>query len=274
MVVIPSGSFLMGSPPGEEARAESEGPLHRVTIGKQFAIGKHAVTFAEYDHFCEVNKREKPADHGWGRGRRPVINVSWSDAVAFCEWLAKETEELYRLPSEAEWEYVCRAGTSTPFSFGQSIWPRQVNYLDLASAYRGEVVDRVDRALTNPFVFDFLSSLRGGRTVDTLFSKMEKRMEKKTLPVASLPANPWGLHEMHGNVREWVEDFWHENYLGAPVDGSAWIDQEGLGTSNNHVLRGGCWSESPGVCRSASRGSDNPEVRDNKKGFRIARTIS
>ncbi|SUS08070.1 hypothetical protein DF3PB_5700001 [uncultured Defluviicoccus sp.] len=128
MVVIPSGSFFMGSPPGEAERSDHEGPQHRVTIAYRFALGRYAVTFDKYDHFCEVTKRKKPEDQGWGRGQRPVINVSWFDAVAYCEWLANEAEQPYRLPSEAEWEYACRAGTTTPYWWGDELTPKKINY--------------------------------------------------------------------------------------------------------------------------------------------------
>jgi hypothetical protein len=128
MVVLPAGQFLMGSPPDEEGRSDAEGSQHKVTIKYRFALGRYAVTFAEYDHFCKVTAREKPADAGWGRGKRPVINVSWLDAKAYVGWLARDTGQPYRLPSEAEWEYACRAGTATPFSFGGTISPEQANY--------------------------------------------------------------------------------------------------------------------------------------------------
>jgi formylglycine-generating enzyme required for sulfatase activity len=121
MAVIPAGSFLMGSPSSEEGRASDEGPQHIVTIRRLFAIGVYAVTFDEYDAFCAATGRNKPEDQGWGRGSRPVINVSWYGAVAYCEWLSQETGHTYRLPSEAEWEYACRAGSATPFHFGETI---------------------------------------------------------------------------------------------------------------------------------------------------------
>jgi formylglycine-generating enzyme required for sulfatase activity len=128
MVALPVGEFLMGSPEDEKGRFSNEGPQHRVTIDRRFAIGRYAVTFDEYDHFCVSTKREKPWDAGWSRGRRPVIEVSWRNAVAYCAWLANETGQPYRLPSEAEWEYACRAGTTTRYTFGDAITPKDANY--------------------------------------------------------------------------------------------------------------------------------------------------
>jgi formylglycine-generating enzyme required for sulfatase activity len=128
MVALPAGEFLMGSPESEEDRYDNEGPQHSVTISFRFAMGRYPVTFDEYGHFCNVTKREKPEDEGWGRGRKPVINVSWHDAQAYCGWLAKETGNPYRLPSEAEWEYACRAGTTRPFSLGNPITEKDANF--------------------------------------------------------------------------------------------------------------------------------------------------
>ncbi|MEO1092449.1 MAG: SUMF1/EgtB/PvdO family nonheme iron enzyme [Pseudomonadota bacterium] len=127
MVVIPAGEFLMGSPPDEKERYGDEGPQHRVSV-PSFALGRFPVTFDEYDHFCEIMGREKPEDAGWGRGRRPVINVSWQDADAYLSWLSEVSGQAYRLPSEAEWEYACRAGTTTRFSFGDDADPKSLNY--------------------------------------------------------------------------------------------------------------------------------------------------
>jgi formylglycine-generating enzyme required for sulfatase activity len=239
MVVIPAGEFLMGSQPSEEGRYDDEGPQHRVTIGRRFALGRYAVTFGEYDHFCEVTDREKPADEGWGRGRQPVINVSWRDARAYVEWLSGDTRQPYRLPSEAEWEYACRAGTPTPFSFGETVTSSQVNY-DGNYTYAG-----------------------GAKGF----------YRKKKVPVGSLPANPWGLHEMHGNVWEWVEDVWHDSYSGAPVDGTAWTEGEGLNSSRNRVYRGGSRNNHPRNCRSAYRSRVVPGGRYGNQGFRVARTL-
>src|SRR5512132_3979913 len=128
MVAIPAGEFLMGSPPDEPERFAAEGPLHRVMIGYRFAIGRYAVTFTEYDHFCEVTGRRKPPDLGWGRRRQPVINVSWRDAKSYAERLSQDTGQLYRLPSEAEWECACRAGTTTRYAFGDNIREYDANY--------------------------------------------------------------------------------------------------------------------------------------------------
>src|SRR5215469_15767096 len=190
---------MMGSPEGEEGRFDDEGPQHRVTIGQRFAIGRYPVTFDEYDRFCEAKQGEKPADEGWGRGRRPVINVSWQDAQAYIAWLSQETGRTYRLPSEAEWEYVCRAGTATRYSFGDAITPYNANYGD---------------------------------------SELECTSE-----VGAYSANAWGLHDMHGNVWEWVDDDWHENYRDAPSDGSAW-KYTGKGPEPRLcVLRGGSWGK-------------------------------
>jgi formylglycine-generating enzyme required for sulfatase activity len=128
MVALPAGAFLMGSPEDEEGRFRGEGPQHPVTIGYRFAMGRYPVTFAEYDHFCGATKREKPGDSGWGRGRRPVINVTWQDATAYCDWLVRETRKPYRLPSEAEWEYACRAGTATRYWCGDMITRKDAKY--------------------------------------------------------------------------------------------------------------------------------------------------
>jgi len=187
------------------------------------------VTLDEFDWFCEAKRQEKPGDEGWGRGRRAVVNVSWQDAQAYVAWLSQETGRAYRLPSEAEWEYACRAGTTTSYSFGDAISPDHANFSD--------------------------SGLR------------------RTNEVGAYPANPWGLHDVHGNVWEWVEDVWHENYRGAPTDGSARKD---AGADENHrhcVLRGGSWDVGSRSCRSAWRSRDDSGTRSDGVGFRVARTL-
>ena len=223
MVVVPAGSFMMGSPPSEPERSDDEGPQHKVAIAKPFAVGRFAVTFAEWDaaqqdrdwQAVTARAARQPAEEGWGRGDRPVIDVEWDDAKAYAKWLSKKTGKDYRLPSEAEWEYACRAGTTTPFWWGSSITPDQANYDGSADPYKG-----------------------GGK-------KGEDR--EKTLPVKSFEPNPWGLYQVHGNVWEWCEDLWHGNYNGAPQDGSAWT----AGDSIYRVLRGGSWGDDPLALRSA-----------------------
>jgi formylglycine-generating enzyme required for sulfatase activity len=230
LVAIPVGEFMMGSTDEEEGAYEYERPQHRVTIDRRFAIGRYPVTFDEYDRFCQAKGRNKPEDQGWGRGRQPAINVSWQDAQEYIAWLSQEAGRAYRLPSEAEWEYACRAGTTTRFSFGDAITPKDANYVD---------------------------------------SGLDKTSE-----VGAYPANRWGLHDVHGNVWEWVEDDWHKNYDGAPVDGSAWKD---VGSSSNPrlcVLRGGSWIYLPWGCRSAVRFRIVTDNRGNLVGFRVARTLS
>ncbi len=231
MVVIPAGTFTMGSPADEEGRDDDEGPQRDVTIGSPFAIGKYEVTFEEYDRFAEATERDLPDDEGWGRGRRPVINVNWEDANTYCAWLGEQTVRTYRLPSEAEWEYAARAGTTTPFSTGDTITTEQANY-DGNYPYAGD-------------------------------EKGEYR--KKTLPVGSLEANPFGLADMHGNVWEWVEDIYQGSYEGAPADGSAWLKDGSL-----RVVRGGSWFYGAGLVRSAFRYGYEPGFRYFNLGFRCA----
>lgn len=186
MQVIPAGRFLMGSPASEPERADDEGTQHPVTLAHPFAIGRAAVTFAEYDAFCVATARAQPGDPGWGRDQRPVINVSWDDAVAYCDWLRTQTGHPYRLPSEAEWEYASRAGTTTPFWWGGGINPSLANYdgnYTYANGPKGEY-------------------------------------RQRTLPVDAFQLNPFGLYQVHGNVWEWCQDRWHGSYAGAPADGA------------------------------------------------------
>jgi formylglycine-generating enzyme required for sulfatase activity len=206
---------------------------------KRFAVGKFAVTFAQWDACVDDGGCGSyiPDDRGWGRGDRPVINVNWNDAKAYVAWLSKKTGKEYRLLSEAEREYVARAGTTTPFWWGSSITPDQANYDGSADPYKG-----------------------GG-------AKGEYR--QKTLPVKSFKPNPWGLYQVHGNVWEWVEDCWNANYDGAPGDGSA----RTTGDCARHVQRGGSWSLDPWDLRAAKRGWYLTGIRYFNWGFRVARTF-
>nr|VFK12724.1 MAG: Formylglycine-generating enzyme, required for sulfatase activity, contains SUMF1/FGE domain [Candidatus Kentron sp. LFY] len=238
MIALPAGEFLMGSPEDESMRDFDEGPRYRVRIGNPFALGVTEVTFADYDRFARATGRKLPDDEGWGRDRRPVIDVSWNNATAYAQWLSGETGEKYRLPTEAEWEYAARAGTETPFSTGECITTDQANY-DGNYGYAD----------------------CGART---------GVYRRKTVPVGSLPANPWGIHEMHGNVWEWTWDCWHGDYQGASVDGSAW-GEEGDGDCSRRVVRGGGCFDGPRFLRSADRDWDRLDGAYNFTGFRLAR---
>jgi formylglycine-generating enzyme required for sulfatase activity len=237
MVVVPAGSFTMGSPKSEP-RSTYEDPQHQVTIRKAFAVGKFAATFDEWDA-CVADggcNDYRPSDRGWGRGRQPVINVSWDDAKAYVAWLSRKTGKAYRLLSEAEREYATRAGKTTPFWWGSSITPRQANY--------------------------------DGTYVYNKGAKGENR--QKILPVDAFEPNPWGLYQVHGNVWDWVEDCWHDSYQGAPADGTAWT----TGDCSRRVLRGGSWYSNPWNLRAANRGRNSPVFRDSLDGFRLARTLT
>ncbi|MEL6662657.1 MAG: formylglycine-generating enzyme family protein [Pseudomonadota bacterium] len=231
---IPAGEFLMGAPETETDSGTSERPQHRVQLAA-FGLGTYTVTFEEYDLFCEATGQSSPRDRNWGRGKRPAINVSWEEANAYCAWLGSWTGERFRLPSEAEWEYACRAGTETPFSFGETITPDEANY-------------------DGNFTY-------GGGPKGTY--------HEKTMPVGSYPANRFGLYDMHGNVWEWCADRWHETYQGAPADGSVWDG----GDASRRVLRGGSWYNDPRDLRSGLRYRDSPTDRDFNIGFRVARTL-
>ena len=238
MVVVPAGSFLMGSPASEEGRYNFEGLQHRVTFARQFAVGKFAVTFEEWDA-CVADggcNGYTPNDEGWGRGRRPVINVSWDDANAYMAWLSRKTGQAYRLLSEAEREYVTRAGTTTPFWWGSSISPQQANY--------------------------------NGNYIDGTVWKGEFR--RQTVPVDLFQPNPWGLYQVHGNVSEWTKDCYNNNYSGAPSDGSAWT----FGDCRRRVLRGGGWYDTARDLRAAGRLRYTTVVRDSLVGFRPGRTLT
>ena len=210
MVVVPVGRFRMGCLTGGNACDDEELPVHEVEVAS-FALGVYEVTFDEYDRFAAVTGRERPNDRDWVRGGRPAINVSWEDATAYAAWLSEETGEEYRLPSESEWEYAARAGTTTRYGWGDDIGRNRANCAGC-----------------------------GGRWDD----------ENRTSSAGSFAANAWGLHDMHGNVWEWVRDCWHENYARAPRGGTAWTSG---GDCRRRVLRGGSWIDDPGLLRSANR---------------------
>ena len=228
MVEIPGGSFRMGCVSGRDCN-DAEHPVHEVRV-ERFELSKYEVTFEEYDRFTAATGREPVDNEGWGRGRRPVIRVSWEDAVAYTKWLSGQTGERYRLPSEAEWEYAARAGSVTAYSWGNEIGRNRAN-------------------------------------CDGCGSQWDNR---QTAPVGSFSPNGWGLHDLHGNVWEWVQDCWNRSYQGAPTNGSAWES----GDCSRRVLRGGSWFFDPRILRSAYRGRLTASSRLRIIGFRVARTIT
>ena len=236
MVVIPAGSFRMGCVSGQECY-DSEKPVHTVTISRSFAVSKYEITFEDYDRFTYPNKVN---DVGWGRGRRPIINVSWNDAKEYVAWLSSQTGQTYRLLTEAEWEYAARAGTSTKYHFGNS-----ESQLCRYANFRDTTAGNDDAPCSDG-------------------------VGKQTAVVGRYAANAFGLHDMHGNVYEWLEDCWNENYSGAPSDGSAWL----RGNCERRVLRGGSWYDLPRDLRSANRFRVTTGLRINSFGFRVARTLT
>jgi formylglycine-generating enzyme required for sulfatase activity len=227
MAAIPGGTFMMGSPENELERRDTESPQHQVTV-PSFFMEKYPVTQVQYQTIMGTNPSLFKGSN------RPVEWVSWDNAVAFCEKLSQITGKTYRLPSEAEWEYACRAGTTTPFHFGETITT------DLAN-YNGNY---------------------------TYGQEPKGVYRRETTEVGSFGvANNFGLYDMHGNVWEWCQDNWHSNYEGAPIDGSAWLGIEK--NTNTRLLRGGSWDDNPGNCRSAARHYGNLGDYGNLVGFRV-----
>jgi formylglycine-generating enzyme required for sulfatase activity len=255
MLHIPAGRFLMGSPANELARFNDEGPQHEVQL-KEFFLSQTPITQAQWRAVAQWQRREYEDGELWPEAldpdpvskleeaerflgeQRPVVNVSWLDALVFCQRLRLRTGKNYTLPSEAQWEYACRAGTTTPFHFGTTISTKLANYNDSEMFGDGEKGD----------------------------------YRQQTTDVLSLPANAWGLHDMHGNVWDWCADHWHGNYEGAPEDGRAWIDEdanENKNEMNRRLLRGGSWNGLPWCCRSAYRDNFHPGYRHYGFSFRV-----
>ncbi len=224
IVELRADSFEMGSSSASPNFAER--PRHQVKL-KRFAIGKHEVTFDQYDLFAEATGRSKPSSAGWRRGNRPVINVSWQDAVAYTRWLSEQTGSRYRLPTEAEWEFVARSGSDKRFWWGNKVGEANANCFDCGSEWSGS----------------------------------------KTAPVGSFAASAFAVHDMAGNVMEWVQDCYRSGYANAPDDGSA-VELAGC---EERVVRGGGYDSPADLLRSASRGQRAPDVRLNNLGFRVVR---
>jgi formylglycine-generating enzyme required for sulfatase activity len=228
MVSIPGGTFMMGSPETEEGRDSDEGPQHQVTV-EPFYMGKYPVTQAQWEAVMGNNPSKFKGKN------RPVEKVSWNEAVEFCKRLSEMMGKTYRLPSEAQWEYACRAGTTTPFYFGETITTDIANY-DGNSTYA-----------------------EGPKGV----------YRKETTEVGSFPPNAFGLYDMHGNIWEWCADSWHDSYEGAPNDGSVWE-----GSSGRRVLRGGSWDSFPRNARSANIGRNTSGERVGVYGFRVVSSVA
>ncbi len=236
MVLIPAGTFTQGSPASEPQSYGNERPQRSVNV-PAFAMGQTAVTFAEWDAcVADGGCTHNPGDQGWGRGNRPVINVSWNDAQQYVTWLSNKTGHTYRLPSESEWEYATRAGTTGRFNTGDCI-----------------TTDQADFWGTSPATGCPTGIVRN-----------------QTLPVASFAPNAFGLYDTHGNTWEWVQDCWNENYVGAPTDGSAWMS----GDCSRAVLRGGSWYFVGSRLRSALRVRTTRGYRYSGLGFRVARSVN
>ena len=253
MVVVPAGSFTMGSSPEEEGGPGSdqgyERPQLRVDFAAPFAIGVFEVTFEQWDAcVADGGCADLPRHAPFNEPNHPVHNVSWNDAQAYVAWLSAKTGQAYRLPSDAEWEYATRAGTTTPFHFGETITTEQANYDgEVPSPRRGEGEEASSYARENPGAY------RGG-----------------PVPVGLLPANPWGLHEVHGNVREWTQDcFAASNLRGWPADGTA-VE---TGDCTSRFLRNGSYYDDPGDVRSANRAPSSAGERHGSAGFRVAKTL-
>ena len=236
MVMVPAGEFTMGSPASEPERNDDESPQRQVAIAHAFAVGKFEVTFEEWDACVAAGDcKHNPADRGWGRGLQPVTNLSWDDATKeYLPWLSRKTGKPYRLLTEAEWEYAARgmknaSTVHTTYFWGNDIGKNRANCDGCGS--------RWDR--------------------------------KQTAPVGSFAANAFGLHDMHGNVWEWVQDCYKDTYAGAPTDGRATADA----ASCLRVLRGGSWYDKPHDLRSADRSGVRPVNRYGGSGLRVARTL-
>jgi formylglycine-generating enzyme required for sulfatase activity len=234
LVKIPAGQFLMGAAKDEEGASADEYPQHPVTV-PAFYMGKYPVTQAQWAAIAVLPKIKqdlKPDPSGFKGADRPVESISWWEAVEFCDRLSKKAGRTYRLPSEAEWEYACRSGTTTPFHFGETITP------DLAN-YDGN--------------YTYGAGKKG-------------QYRSQTTSVGQFPANGFGLYDMHGNVWEWCFDHWHDTYQGATQDGSAWLTDN---KEARRLLRGGSWSPDPDYCRAASRNRYDPADRNHRIGFRV-----
>jgi formylglycine-generating enzyme required for sulfatase activity len=230
MIVVSAGEFTMGSPATENGHVGNEGPQHTVVIARPFAVSKFDVTYADWDACVSAGGCPQVGDAGLGRDTKPVIDVTWDDAQHYVAWLAKTTGQPYRLLTEAEWEYAARAGAATAYSWGTEIGEGNANCIRCGSAWDN----------------------------------------RETSPAGSFKPNAFGLYDMAGNVWQWVQDCYHDNYNGAPMGGSAWTS----GDCSRRVARGGSWVDRPQLSRSASRLRLATGFRISNLGFRVGRTLN
>lgn len=231
MAAIPAGAFWMGAAPGDPEAASSERPRMLVRFREAFALGRAPVTFADYDRFVAATGAAAPSDSGFGRGARPVINVCWRDAQAYCAWLSEETGVAHQLPSEAAWEYACRAGAETRFAWGDDLTTAEANFDPACEA------DPIG-------------------------------LRDATTPVRAFEPNAWGLYDMHGNVSEWCADGWAPTHAGADQDGAA-RPYDPADPAATVVVRGGGWSTKKRFLRSSERYHYAPTAGFEMIGFRV-----
>jgi formylglycine-generating enzyme required for sulfatase activity len=231
MQMLEPSNFVMGALENDKNARDDERPPHLVILQKRFAMGIYEVTFEEYDAFVESTGSRRPQDSNWGRGKHPVVDVNWDDAVAYAKWLSFMTGKSFRLPTESEWEYASRAKSQTVYPWGNEI-------------------------------------LQDGKVWANCASCGDVSSEGKSLPVGSFPSNHFGLHDMAGNAAEWVADCMHKNYIAAPIDGAAWLDAE-YGDCKQRMIRGGSWNFNPLDLRSSYRSKNYPDFRNHDLGFRL-----
>jgi formylglycine-generating enzyme required for sulfatase activity len=249
LVVIPPGEFVMGSPKSESGHTD-EKPQHTVRIARPLGVSRTEVTFEQWDACTAAGRCPQAADDGYGRGSYPAINVSWKDAQGYVAWLSETTGKRYRLLSESEWEYAARAGTTTPWFWG----PEEDSYGNRKACEYANTHDE------------------SGKEAHPMYVWSEHRCADgyaENAPTAKYKPNPFGLHDMLGNVREWVQDCHIEGYEGAPADGSA----RDASPCEARVVRGGAWVDGPSTSRSAYRYAEKEDFRNYQVGFRVAREL-